>query len=193
MAVLGGCSSQAGGGSQTASKASTHGVEVDLDPAAIAKERGRAGTEPASSSGGRPQVVVAVPPGMASEQSRCSPRSAARSTGRRADAQIRKDLAEFRKYLSTIPPASGDRAEVTPEGQAAVPFVAPQVVATVVQAANEIAKTRTAGAAATARGVTGATTARGRSRSPWRPRACSTGRSPQGASSRTGHRAAASG
>ena len=54
---------------------------------------------------------------------------------------LRKDLSEFRKYLATIPPAEGQRAEVTPEGQAAVPFNAPPAVATVIQAANEIAKT----------------------------------------------------
>jgi hypothetical protein len=140
-AALGGCGSQAGGGPQTAAKVSTRGDEVDLDPAAIAKERGKAGKESDSSSGGRPQVVVAVPPGMASEQESLQPSKHSQINRAKVDAQLRKDLTEFRKYLSTIPPASGDRAEVTPEGQAAVPFVAPQQVATVVQAANEIAKT----------------------------------------------------
>jgi cell wall-associated NlpC family hydrolase len=118
------------------------GGEVDLDPAAIAKARAKAGSKGTSSgSGGRPQVVVAVPPGMASEQESLKPSRRSEADRAKQDAQIRKDLAEFRKYLSTIPPASGDHAEVTPQGQAAVPFVAPQAVATVVQAANEIAKT----------------------------------------------------
>jgi hypothetical protein len=140
-AAMGGCGTQSGGGTQTAAKASTRGDEVDLNPAAIAKARGKAGATSGSSSGGRPQVVVAVAPGMASEQESLQPSKRSQVNRAKVDAQLRKDLTEFRKYLSTIPPASGDRAEVTPQGQAAVPFVAPQVVATVVQAANEIAKT----------------------------------------------------
>ncbi|HET9041351.1 MAG TPA: hypothetical protein VFN40_14325, partial [Gemmatimonadales bacterium] len=140
-----GCGSQAGGnggGGQGADHQSTRGDEVDLDPAAIAKERAKAGSKGNDSGGGsRAQVVVAVPPGMASEQQSLRPSKRSQINRAKEDAQIRKDLAEFRKFLSTIPPASGNRAEVTPEGQAAVPFAAPQVVATVVQAANEIAKT----------------------------------------------------
>ena len=86
-------------------------------------------------------MVVAVPPGMASEAESLQPSKRSQVDRAKADAQIRRDLTEFRRYLTTIPPASADRAEVTPEGQAAVPFVAPQQVATVVQAANAIAKT----------------------------------------------------
>jgi cell wall-associated NlpC family hydrolase len=115
---------------------------VDLNPAAIAKARAKARSQSTDSGhGGRPQVVVAVPPGMASEDESLQPSRRSRINRAKEDAQVRKDLEEFRKYLATIPPASGNRAEVTPQGQAAVPFDAPPVVATVVQAANEIAKT----------------------------------------------------
>jgi cell wall-associated NlpC family hydrolase len=144
--ALSSCGAQATGrggqGKTTAGHDGSRGNEVDLDPAAIAKARGKVAKSGAKSEGGaRPQVVVAVPPGMASEQQSLQPSRRSQVNRAKEDAQIRKDLTEFRKYLATIPPASGQRAEVTPEGQAAVPFNAPQVVATVVQAANEIAKT----------------------------------------------------
>ncbi|HEX4733623.1 MAG TPA: hypothetical protein VH247_04360 [Thermoleophilaceae bacterium] len=138
-----GCGSQSGGGGSRAS--ATHegsrSDEVDLDPAAIAKARAKARAQNGDAGGGHAQVVVAVPPGMASENESLRPSKHSQINRAKEDAQIRKDLAEFRKFLATIPPAQGDRAEVTPEGQAAVPFVAPQSVATVVQAANQIAKT----------------------------------------------------
>jgi cell wall-associated NlpC family hydrolase len=144
--VLSACGSQAQGtesGTRSPARDSSRGDEVDLDPAAIAKARANAGSSKASdsSTGGRPQVVVAVPPGMASEPESLKPSRARERDRAKEDAQIRRDLAEFRKYLATIPPASGQTAEVTPQGQAAVPFNAPPVVVTVVQAANEIAKT----------------------------------------------------
>jgi hypothetical protein len=147
--VLSACGSQSarggstGSGPRPAASSGSHGDEVNLDPAAIAKARAKAqssGGSP-SGSGGRPQVVVAVPPGMASEPQSLKPSRRREIDRAKEDAQIRKDLATFRKYLATIPPAAGNRAEVTPQGQAAVPFDAPPVVQTVVQAANEIAKT----------------------------------------------------
>jgi cell wall-associated NlpC family hydrolase len=115
------------------------GEEVDLDPAAIARERGKAKNRSAPSSGARPQLVVAVPPGSASDE----PASAPSGKGARAqtDAQIERDLAEFRKYLATIPPTTGKRAEVISSGEAAAPFDAPSIVIEVVQAANQIALT----------------------------------------------------
>ena len=117
------------------------GQEVDLDPAAIAKNRGKVKTDSATPSGSHAQVVVAVAPGEATteeDQQRPPPKGLTRE---QADAQIKRDLKEFRKYLATIPPAEGKTAEVTPEGQAAVPFNAPPIVATVIQAANEISRT----------------------------------------------------
>jgi cell wall-associated NlpC family hydrolase len=139
------CGSQAGGngsGSRAGANSASGGNEVNLDPAAIAKDRSKLTKNSAKSGGGsHAQVVVAVPPGMASQPESLQPTRRSQINRAKEDAQIRKDLAEFRKYLATIPPASGQRAEVTPQGQAAVPFTAPTVVATVVQAANEIAKT----------------------------------------------------
>ena len=144
--ALSACGSQASGGGVSGSRAASHDSsradEVDLDPAAVAKARAKAASKEAKTTGGRrPQVVVAVPPGMASEQQSLQPSRRSQVNRAKEDAQLRKDLSEFRKYLATIPPAEGQRAEVTPEGQAAVPFNAPPAVATVIQAANEIAKT----------------------------------------------------
>ena len=116
------------------------GQEVDLDPAAIARARPKAVGGATSAGGARPQLVVAVPPGGASERPAPSTPSGG---GARAqtDAQIERDLAEFRKYLATIPPTTGKRAEVISTGEAAAPFDAPPVVIEVVQAANQIALT----------------------------------------------------
>jgi hypothetical protein len=83
-------------------------------------------------------VVVAVPPGMASEEP--APTSHKRSRAP-TDEEIKRDLEEFRKYLATIPPTTGKHAEVISTGEAAAPFNAPQVVIDVVQAANQIALT----------------------------------------------------
>ena len=144
LLAVAGCGSEPTAGGTTSQRASSRssGDEVDLDPAAIAKARAKAGSQSSEAeSGSRAKVVVAVPPGMASEQQSLTPSRHSQVNRAKEDAQIEKDLAEFRKFLATIPPASGDRAEVTPEGQAAVPFAAPQQVATVVQAANQIAKT----------------------------------------------------
>ena len=142
--ALGACgtttgSGSGGGGRQAADRQrGGGGGEVDLDPAAIAKARAHAGAKDEGSANSRAQVVVAVPPGMGSEEP-------APSSGKRTraptDAEIERDLAQFRKYLATIPPAVGKRAEVISTGEAAAPFDAPQTVIQVVQAANQIALT----------------------------------------------------
>ena len=128
-----------GGDGRVAASRTGAGQEVDLDPAAIARERAKARSAPSdSASGARPQVVVAVPPGMASEE---PPPSSAKPSRPPTDAEIERDLEEFRKYLATIPPTTGKHAEVISTGEAAAPFDAPQVVIQVVQAANQIALT----------------------------------------------------
>ena len=123
----------------SAPSADAGGGEVDLDPAAIAKARTKLkpGAE-ADSSGAHPQVVTAVPPGQASEQPQVSSKPRSRAP---TDEEIQRDLAQFRKYLATIPPATGKTAEVISTGEAAAPFDAPQTVIQVVQAANQIALT----------------------------------------------------
>ena len=148
LVVAGAAIAVLGGGSKSVTKpikavaGAPAGEEVDLDPAAIARDRGKAGsggTTSSSSPGSRPQLVVAVPPGSASEE----PAPVSSSEGARAqtDAQIERDLEEFRKYLATIPPTTGKRAEVISSGEAAAPFEAPPIVIQVVQAANQIALT----------------------------------------------------
>ena len=115
------------------------GEEVNLDPSAIAKERAKAGSAGSSADdGSHAQVVVAVPPGSANDEPAPSSNSHSRAP---TDAQIQRDLAEFRKYLATIPPTTGKTAEVISTGEAAAPFDAPQPVINVVQAANQIALT----------------------------------------------------
>jgi cell wall-associated NlpC family hydrolase len=117
------------------------GQEVNLDPAAIAKARAKVGPRGAQTTdgGGRPQVVVAVPPGMAGDEP--APTPSQKDTRAPSDTEIERDLRQFRKYLGTIPPTTGKRAAVISIGEAAAPFNAPQVVINVVQAANQIALT----------------------------------------------------
>jgi cell wall-associated NlpC family hydrolase len=139
--TTGGSSARVTGAVRAAAPSAGHSREVDLDPAAIAKERANvrpAGSQTAS-GGHRPQVVVAVPPGMANEEPAATTSHA--STHAPTDAEIQRDLEEFRKYLATIPPTTGKRAAVISSGEAAAPFNAPQVVIDAVQAANQIAKT----------------------------------------------------
>lgn len=115
------------------------GQEVSLDPAAIAKDRAKAAAaDQQPSDGSRARVVVAVPPGQASDQSQPSSNSNAHAP---SDAQIQRDLDQFRKYLATIPPTTGKTAAVISTGEAAAPFDAPQTVINVVEAANQIALT----------------------------------------------------
>lgn len=113
------------------------GDQVSLDPTAIAKARSKAGAATDSQGGGHAQVVVAVPPGQASD----TPAPSSSNSHAPSDAQIQRDLAEFRKYLATIPPTTGAHAAVISSGEASAPFNAPQTVIDVVQAANEIART----------------------------------------------------
>jgi cell wall-associated NlpC family hydrolase len=139
LSACGSTPATSGDSGRPGSQDSGGGTDVNLDPAAIAKARSKAASKQSDSSGGsRAQVVVAVAPGMASEQP--APSSNARSRAP-TDAEIERDLAQFRKYLATIPPAVGKRAEVISTGEAAAPFDAPQVVIQVVQAANQIALT----------------------------------------------------
>lgn len=117
------------------------GQEVNLDPSQLGRERSAARARLSQDArGAHPQVVVAVRPGDASVPDP-TPKSSGTSSRIESDAQIRKDLEGFRKYLATIPPTTGKRAEVISSGEAAAPFDAPQTVIQVVQAANEIART----------------------------------------------------
>ena len=115
------------------------GQQVDLDPAAIARDRAHAKASGQRYATSRAQVVVALPPGTASDTSSATPASG--NSHAPTDAEVQQELAQFRKYLATIPPTTGKRASVISTGEAAAPFDAPQTVIDVVQAANEIART----------------------------------------------------
>jgi cell wall-associated NlpC family hydrolase len=87
-----------------------------------------------------PKVVVAVPPGEA------PPVDATSSTGAAApqpesDAQIRNELAQFRKHLASFNAARGPIPQVRADGTAVAPITAPNVVASVIAAGNAIATT----------------------------------------------------
>jgi cell wall-associated NlpC family hydrolase len=132
------------GGGRTAGvqpAAAQKGEEVDLDPAAVARARRAARASSGGSGSAHPQLVVAVPPGQASDPEPSASKSSSRGARAQTDKQIERDLELFRKYLATIPPTTGKHAEVISSGEAAAPFDAPQIVIEVVQAANEIART----------------------------------------------------
>jgi cell wall-associated NlpC family hydrolase len=85
-----------------------------------------------------PRVVVAVPPGEA------PPHDPSNSTPSKAsappsDAEVRSELGEFRKHLTGFGVARGAVPEVRSDGTAVAPLEAPEVVATVIGAGNEIA------------------------------------------------------
>jgi cell wall-associated NlpC family hydrolase len=116
-----------GGGGQT----------VDLDPIAIARARLKQHSGGSTSSNGsRAQVVVALPPGVAPDNTQVPTNSHAHAP---TDAEIQHDLTQFRNYLATIPPTTSAHAAVLGNGEAAAPFNAPQTVIDVVEAANQIA------------------------------------------------------
>jgi len=83
---------------------------------------------------------VALPPGQA------PPVDANSSTGAAApvaqsDAEVRRELALFRKHLSTFSAARGPVPQVRSDGTAVAPLSAPSVVAQVIAAGNAIATT----------------------------------------------------
>jgi cell wall-associated NlpC family hydrolase len=86
-----------------------------------------------------PKVAVALQPGEAPpvESSAATGRGAARQS----DAEIRRELALFRKHLSTFSAARGPVPQVRSDGTAVAPIDAPGVVAQVIAAGNAIATT----------------------------------------------------
>jgi cell wall-associated NlpC family hydrolase len=107
--------------------------------AAVPDAQAAKGQEP-SPLKSHPKVVVAVPPGEA------PPVDASASSGAAApqpasDAEIRSELAQFRKHLSTFSAARGPIPQVRPDGTAVAPITAPNVIASVIAAGNAIAST----------------------------------------------------
>src|SRR3954454_3526244 len=91
-----------------------------------------------------PQVVRAVGPGEAPPPSGVTAGNGTKNSSNSApptDAQVRNELAAFRRHLAGVGAARGPIAEVRPDGTAVVPLDAPEVVARVVAAGNAIATT----------------------------------------------------
>ena len=56
-----------------------------------------------------------------------------------SDADVRRDIAEFRRHLASANAPVGARARILPDGRAVAPANAPPVIVAVIAAANEIA------------------------------------------------------
>ncbi|MET0762980.1 MAG: hypothetical protein ABWZ63_11705 [Thermoleophilaceae bacterium] len=97
----------------------------------------------------RPRVAVAVRPGEeAPETIDDTPAEPASDNGedakraRASDADVREELAEFRKYLASQGPTTGGPvAKVHPNGMAVAPRNAPTVVKRIIAGGNAIALT----------------------------------------------------
>jgi cell wall-associated NlpC family hydrolase len=139
--MLAGCGSGQERANAPAVSPPKQSAEVDLDPTLVARERAKTKSrEPAVRS--RAQVVNAVPPGQAAaEDEPVRPSRRSESARAQTDAEIRRDLRLFQRYLATIPPTTGKVARVISSGEAAAPFDAPPMVIQIVQAANQIART----------------------------------------------------
>ena len=84
-----------------------------------------------------PKVVVAVPPGQAPAANNTPP--SASNSRPPSDAEVRNELSAFREHLTGFGVARGPVPEVRSDGTAVAPLEAPDVVATVIAAGNEIA------------------------------------------------------
>jgi cell wall-associated NlpC family hydrolase len=85
-----------------------------------------------------PKVAVALPPGEAPPETTSSSGAAPVA---QSDAEVRQELALFRKHLSTFSAARGPIPQVRSDGTAVAPLQAPSVVAAVIGAGNAIATT----------------------------------------------------
>jgi cell wall-associated NlpC family hydrolase len=122
-----------GGGGSDRSAATAASSPVAEVPAAIAKRVPEAKAKPLKS---HPKVVVAVPPGQA------PPTEASNVPGNSqppSDAEIRSELTAFREHLTGYGVARGPVSETRSDGTAVAPLEAPDIVATVIAAGNEIA------------------------------------------------------
>jgi cell wall-associated NlpC family hydrolase len=88
-----------------------------------------------------PKVVLAVPPGQAPAVDPASTPSANSNARPPSDAEVRSELAGFRKHLTGYGVARGPVPEVRSDGTAVAPLEAPDIVATVIAAGNAIATT----------------------------------------------------
>jgi cell wall-associated NlpC family hydrolase len=89
-----------------------------------------------------PKVAVALPPGQAPpvDPSTVSSSGSAAPVAQ-SDAEVRQELALFRKHLASFSAARGPVPAVRSDGTAVAPLQAPSVVAAVIGAGNAIATT----------------------------------------------------
>jgi cell wall-associated NlpC family hydrolase len=120
-------------GARTTTSAATARVHADV-PAAAAKRA----PEPAPLKS-HPTVVLAVPPGQAPPPDASTSTPSGPLAQPPSDAEVRSELATFRQHLTGFGSARGPISEVRSDGTAVAPLEAPDVVATVIAAGNEIA------------------------------------------------------
>src|SRR3954470_22553760 len=85
-----------------------------------------------------PKVAVALPPGQAPPETTSSSGAAPVA---QSDAEVRQELVQFRKHLSSFTAARGPIPQVRSDGTAVAPLQAPNVIASVIAAGNAIATT----------------------------------------------------
>jgi cell wall-associated NlpC family hydrolase len=117
------------------------GASAASAPAAKPLPPEPAASPPAKPLRSHPKVVVAVPPGEAppADAATTTPPSGGRVARPPTDAEVRNELADFRQHLTGFGVARGPIPEVRSDGTAVAPLEAPDVVATVIAAGNEIA------------------------------------------------------
>jgi cell wall-associated NlpC family hydrolase len=100
-----------------------------------------------SEVGSRARVAVAVAPGQDAPVTVDPTQSTGKGPDAKqqraaSDAEVRQELADFRKYLASQSPAvGGPVAKVLPDGSAVAPRHAPEVVKAIINAGNQIALT----------------------------------------------------
>jgi cell wall-associated NlpC family hydrolase len=134
----------AGGGGSTRARASAHAGEINLTTLTAAQMRPLTARVSRDSVRLHPQLVQVAGVTDGDFVDAGGDQSAGASSGAQApsDRQVRDQLAAFRRYLRSTPGVPvGQAAAVMPDGTAVAPITAPQVVAAVIQAGNEIART----------------------------------------------------
>jgi cell wall-associated NlpC family hydrolase len=129
LSLLGG----SGSSSRTAGTAAAQPSPAADVPEATARRVPEAQAKPLKS---HPKVVVAVPPGQAPPTDGSNVTSNSQPP---SDAEVRSELTAFREHLTGFGVARGPVSETRSDGTAVAPLEAPDVVATVIAAGNEIA------------------------------------------------------
>lgn len=127
------------GGGSTGKSAATAAATPERVAAAVPNAHAAQAQDPGPLKS-HPKLVVAVPPGQAAPVSSGSSSGAA-APQPASDAEVRAELTQFRKHLSTFSAARGPIPQVRSDGTAVAPISAPNVIASVIAAGNAIAST----------------------------------------------------